>query len=162
MKALFPLIFILCSLAIADDKCKAIDEIKFDQHGTWKDYSYDWAKLGDYVVWNGENVPNKVINTKEKTECLLGYPNVRSIKKFKHHDLLFVDAFHKKLEYTAVIELKDCKKLWELEINTEISEKTFNSELKVITDNIKGSVLESCGHCWDGKTEACRNLPVSR
>lgn len=28
--------------------------------------------------------------------------------------------------------------------------------------HLKGSSLEKCGHCWNEKTEACRNLPVSR
>jgi hypothetical protein len=163
MRFLFP--FLLFNLAWAtqdtDLTCKNIVEIKFDQHGSYKDYNYDWAKLGDFIVWAGENVPQKVINSKDKTECVLGYPNIRSVKKFKDFDLLFIDASRGKLEYTAVIQMKDCKKLWELEINTEVSELTFNSDMKVISNKVKGSVLEKCGHCWNETTEACRNLPVS-
>ncbi|WP_408095591.1 hypothetical protein ACJVC5_11165 [Peredibacter sp. HCB2-198] len=149
--------------------CKAMEEIKFERPGIFKkkikdeivEFNYDWAQLGDYLVWNGEDVPNKIINTKKKTECEIEYPNVRSIKKFKDHDLLFVDAFRDKLEYTAVIRLEDCKKIWELEIKTEASEVTFNSTMAVKTNAIKGSSLDKCQQCWNEKTEACRNLPVT-
>ncbi|WPU66597.1 hypothetical protein [Peredibacter starrii] len=149
--------------------CKTMEEIKFDRPGVYKkkvkvevvEFNYDWARLGDYVVWNGEDVPNKIINTKKKTECEIEYPNVRSIKKFKDYDLLFVDAFRDKLEYTAVIKLEDCKKIWELEIKTEASEVTLNSTMAVKTNAIKGSDLDKCQSCWNEKTEACRNLPVT-
>lgn len=152
-----------------DLTCKSMEEIKFDKPGVYKkkvkgeviEYNYDWARLGDYIVWSGEDVPNKIINVKKKNECELDYPNVRSIKKFKDHDLLFVDAFREKLEYTAVIQMEDCKKLWELEIRTEASELTFNSSMSVITNKVKGSDLDKCQHCWNDKTEACRNLPVT-
>lgn len=149
--------------------CKTMEEIKFDKPGIYKkkikdeviEYHYDWARLGDYIVWSGEDVPHKIINTKKKTECVLDYPNVRSIKKFKDYDLLFVDAYRGKLEYTAVIQLENCKKLWELEIKTEASELTFNSSMSLKTNAIKGSALEKCQQCWNEKTEACRNLPVT-
>ncbi|MFP5386243.1 MAG: hypothetical protein ACLGHN_09200 [Bacteriovoracia bacterium] len=164
MKFFIPILFLNLAWSAPDPDliCKNIIEIKFDQHGSYKDYSYDWAQLGDYVVWDGENVPQKVINKKEKSECQLSYSNIRSIKKFKDYDLLFVDASQDKFEYTAVIQMKDCKKLWELKINTEVSELTFNTDMKVITNKIKGSVLDNCGHCWNDTTEACRNLPVTR
>ena len=149
--------------------CKNMEEIKFDKPGIYKkkikdevvEYHYDWASLGEYVVWSGEDVPNKIIDTVKKTECVIDYPNVRSMKKFKDYDLLFVDAYRDKLEYTAVIKLEDCKKIWELEIKSEVSELTFNSSMTLKTNAIKGSALDKCQACWNEKTEACRNLPVT-
>jgi hypothetical protein len=92
MKLRHTFLFLLPFAAFAagpDQKCQEMVEIKFDQRGTYKDRPYDFARLGEYLVWSGEGVPHKVINTKDKTECLLGWPHIRAIKKFKHHDLLF-------------------------------------------------------------------------
>jgi hypothetical protein len=149
--------------------CKNMEVINFDRPGVYQkkikglvhEFNYDWAQIGDYQVWSGEDVPHKIINTKEKSECEISYPHVRSLKKFKDFDLLFIDAFRDKIEYTAVIQLKDCQKIWELEIITEASELTFNSSMVVKNNKIAGSPLEKCQSCWNEKMEACRNLPVT-
>lgn len=158
------MLMLLLLMAVNPDPdllCKNLVDIKFDQPGTYQEQNFDWAQVGDFKVWSGEGIPHKVINTKARTECELGYPHVRSIKKFESLDLLFVDAYRDKVEYTAVIEIKNCQKLWELEIITEASALTFNSSMTVKVNKIKGSVLDKCTHCWNDKTEACRNIPVS-
>lgn len=151
LRILFPLFFLISSGLFAASECQKLTKVSFksvvkDLDEKTKNYQYFEGQVGDYVVWAGD-VKNKIINIKEKSECVVKVGivdpsrNSKSVEKTDCGDVLLYDSYSGSESWNTLVEMKTCEKIWERRNYIDYVKGVASKKSEVIINKLKSKKL---------------------